>query len=52
LNSLEESEFVKDIWKHPRVGKINFVQMIDFAIDHFKRHEKQIKRTLAALKKQ
>jgi uncharacterized damage-inducible protein DinB len=52
LNSLEESEFAKDIWKHPRVGKINFVQMIDFSIDHFKRHEGQIKRTLAALKKQ
>lgn len=50
LNSLDEAEFNKDIWKHPRVGKINFVQMIDFAIDHFKRHGKQIQRTLKAVK--
>ena len=46
LNNLNESEFYKDILKHPRVGKINFVQVIDFGIDHFKRHEEQIKRTL------
>ncbi len=51
LNSLDESEFNKDIWKHPRVGKINFVQMIDFSIDHCRRHEGQIKRTLIAVQK-
>jgi uncharacterized damage-inducible protein DinB len=49
INSLDESEFHKDIWHHPRVGKINFVQMIDFSIDHSKRHEGQIKRILSAL---
>lgn len=51
LNSLDESEFNKDIWKHPRVGKINFVQMIDFSIDHSRRHEEQIKRTLVAVQR-
>ena len=51
LINLDESEFNKDIWKHPRVGKINFVQMMDFSIDHARRHEEQIKRTIAAVKK-
>lgn len=51
MNSLDESQFHKDIWHHPRVGKINLVQMIDFANDHTKRHEQQIKRTLKALGK-
>jgi DinB superfamily len=50
LNSLDESEFHKDIWKHPRVGKINFVQMADFALDHSNRHVTQIKKLLADLK--
>lgn len=49
INSLEESQFHKDIWHHPRVGKMNLVQMIDFANDHTLRHEGQIKRTLKAL---
>lgn len=51
MNSLDESQFHKDIWHHPRVGKINLVQMIDFANDHTLRHEGQIKRTLKALGK-
>lgn len=51
INSLDESYFHKDIWHHPRVGKINLVQMIDFANDHTIRHEGQIKRTLKALGK-
>jgi DinB superfamily len=49
LNSLDESEFQKDVWMHPRVGELNFVQMIDFGIEHGKRHEKQIKNTLKSI---
>lgn len=51
INSLDESHFHKDIWHHPRVGKLNLVQMIDFANDHTKRHQGQIKRTIKSLGK-
>lgn len=36
----------KLVYKHPRAGKITFMQMLSFFETHFKRHKKQIFRSL------
>lgn len=50
LSKLPEKDLDKEIWKHVVSGKMNAYQMIEFFNFHFKRHQGQIERTLAAVK--
>ncbi len=46
LSKLSETELKKELWKHIISGKMNIYQMLEFFGIHFKRHQKQIERTL------
>jgi DinB superfamily len=50
LDSLPDNVLESAIWKHQIVGKMNITQMIDFHEIHFDRHQKQIEKTLKAVK--
>lgn len=47
LDQLDEDLFTKAIYKHPAIGRLNFIQMIEFFSRHIKRHLKQIKKITA-----
>ena len=50
LSKLSDKEVNKTLWKHAIAGKLNLFHMVQFFEIHFKRHEKQIERTLALVK--
>lgn len=37
----------KAVYRHPRIGLINWIQTIDFLSSHFERHKGQIKRAIS-----
>ncbi len=37
----------KAVYRHPRIGLINWIQTIDFLASHFERHKGQIKRAIS-----
>jgi hypothetical protein len=44
------SEYIdKAVYKHPRAGRISWVQTIDFFETHFDRHQKQIENAFRAV---
>lgn len=47
---MTDEQLSKGYWKHARAGKMNIYQMFDFLHIHFTRHQKQIERTLKAVK--
>jgi uncharacterized damage-inducible protein DinB len=49
LNKLSDDELNKELWKHAIAGKMNLHHMVKFFRIHFRRHKKQIARTLAAV---
>ena len=49
LNKLSDDELNKELWKHAIAGKMNLHHMVKFFGIHFRRHKKQIARTLAAV---
>ncbi|MDB5281845.1 MAG: hypothetical protein JWO06_920 [Bacteroidota bacterium] len=51
LSKLPAKDLQKDIWKHAVAGKMNVFQMVEFFNFHFKRHRKQITRTIAQVSK-
>lgn len=50
LNKLTDEELNKELWKHALAGKMNPHHMVQFFGVHYRRHLKQIERTLKALK--
>jgi uncharacterized damage-inducible protein DinB len=50
LHKLSDDEVNKTLWKHAVAGKMNLHHMVDFFGVHYRRHKKQIERTLAAVK--
>lgn len=50
LMKLDDADLKKDLWKHAVTGKMNLHHMVEFFGIHFRRHKKQINRTLAAVK--
>jgi hypothetical protein len=46
LNSLQDDEVYKPIFRQPTFGRWNIFQMLGFMKTHFRRHRKQIKRTI------
>jgi len=50
LSKLSDEELNKELWKHAIAGKMNLHHMVEFFGVHFRRHKKQIDRTLAAVK--
>lgn len=46
LENLPEEQFKQQIYRHPIAGRVSISAMLDFFYDHFKRHRKQIYRTL------
>ena len=50
LDKLSDDELNKTLWKHAVAGKLNLHHMVQFFGVHFRRHKKQIERTLAAVK--
>jgi hypothetical protein len=48
LDTMPDELLEGEVWKHARAGKMSIAQMIDFFEDHFDRHEKQLKRAIAA----
>lgn len=50
LQRLTDKELNKTLWKHASAGKLNLHHMIQFFGIHFRRHKKQIERTLEAVK--
>ena len=50
LSKLSDKELNKTLWKHAVAGKLNLHHMVQFFGIHFKRHKKQIERTLAVVK--
>jgi hypothetical protein len=49
LTQLPSELFDKEIYKHPMAGKMTLGAMVEFFHAHFKRHKKQIMRTLEAV---
>lgn len=50
LSKLSDTELNKELWKHAIAGKMNLHHMVQFFGIHYKRHKKQIERTLNAVK--
>lgn len=50
ISKLSDEELKKELWKHAIAGKLDIFNMVDFFGIHFRRHRKQIERTLAAVK--
>lgn len=50
LQKLSDEEVNKTLWKHAIAGKMNLHHMVQFFGVHYKRHKKQIDRTLVAVK--
>ena len=50
LTKLSDDELNKELWKHAVAGKMNLHHMVQFFGIHFRRHRKQIERTLKAVK--
>ncbi len=46
ISKLQDADMEKELWKHVVSGKMNLYQMVDFFDFHFKRHLKQIERTI------
>ena len=46
FNSLPAEYLDKEVYKHPMVGRLSFIGMLDFIGAHFKSHQKQIFRTI------
>jgi hypothetical protein len=46
LNSLSDDELNKPIFRQPTFGRWNIFQMLGFMKTHFRRHQKQIQRTI------
>lgn len=46
LSKLPESDFKKELFRHPAVGKINLYQMLAFMEIHVDRHQKQIQKIM------
>ena len=49
LNGLSDEELNKELWKHAIAGKMNLHHMVQFFGVHYRRHKKQIERTLHAV---
>lgn len=47
LTQLPDNLLDKSVFKHPRVGRIGWLQMLRFFAAHFQRHLNQIRRALA-----
>ena len=52
LESIEPDYFSRNIYKHPRAGKMTVDGMLDFFQEHFDRHRRQIERALKSGKVQ
>jgi uncharacterized damage-inducible protein DinB len=50
LDRLSDDELNKTLWKHAIAGKMNLHHMLEFFGIHYRRHKRQIERTLAAVK--
>jgi len=50
IQAIPEDEIYKSIFIHPRAGKMNFFQTLQFLKEHLKRHIKQVKRTCEQLR--
>jgi hypothetical protein len=46
LNSLDESDYRKEFYKHPVAGKVNLNHMLLFFHTHIERHTRQLKKIL------
>lgn len=46
LSQMPEALEDKSVYKHPRAGRLGWVQMLDFFAEHFDRHRLQIERAL------
>jgi hypothetical protein len=46
LNTLPEDIIRKTVYRHPVAGRLSLDGMLDFFQQHFRRHRKQIRRTL------
>ena len=49
LDKLSDKELNTQLWKHAVAGKMNLHHMVEFFGVHFRRHKKQINRTLKAV---
>jgi uncharacterized damage-inducible protein DinB len=50
LDKLSEEELNKDLWKHALAGKMSLYHMVEFFGVHFRRHRRQIERTIESVK--
>lgn len=46
IKTIDDKDFNKELFRHPIIGKMNLLQMVNFTHIHFDRHKKQIDRTL------
>jgi uncharacterized damage-inducible protein DinB len=51
ISKLSDEELDKELWKHIISGKMNIYQMLEFFEFHIRRHQRQIKHTLAQVSK-
>ncbi|MEP7127632.1 MAG: DinB family protein [Chitinophagales bacterium] len=49
LENLPEDLIIREIYKHPRAGRLNAIQMMQFFQDHFNHHLPQINRLKKAM---
>lgn len=47
LAEMPDAWIDKAVYRHPRIGLINWLHTIDFLSSHFERHKGQIKRTIS-----
>ncbi|HLP95707.1 MAG TPA: DinB family protein [Saprospiraceae bacterium] len=47
LTQMPDNLLDKAVYRHPRIGLINWLQTIDFIASHFKRHKAQILRAIS-----